>query len=68
MKCGFMENINFKELLEKLSKGEITKSELFIFLQTLDENSGSNEVDEAFREYFDAIVSSDLNDKKNNAK
>ena len=48
-----MKNPTVKELLEKLSAGEISKDEFDLFLQKLKEDKESSELNQAFLEFFE---------------
>ena len=51
-----MKNPTIKELLEKLSTGEISKDEFDLFLQKLKMEKESSEWNQAFLEFFDGLA------------
>ncbi|MEB2777560.1 hypothetical protein SYJ56_19750 [Algoriphagus sp. D3-2-R+10] len=50
-----MKNPTIKELLEKLSTGEISKDEFDLFLQKLKKEKKTSELNQAFQEFFDGL-------------
>ncbi|UZD23907.1 hypothetical protein PBT90_10930 [Algoriphagus halophytocola] len=50
-----MKNPTIKELLEKLTRGEISKSEFDLLLTLVKEEGDSPEFDQAFQEIFDEL-------------
>lgn len=59
-----MKNPTIRELVKKLSQGNISKEEFIHFLQKVEKDSQTEEVDEAFRELFDQMVTNGAEDKK----
>ncbi|SIN80660.1 hypothetical protein [Algoriphagus halophilus] len=51
-----MKNLNIKELLEKLSTGEISKDDFFQLLKTLEIEKDSPELTQAFLDIFDGFI------------
>ncbi|MDR7130575.1 DNA-directed RNA polymerase subunit K/omega [Algoriphagus sp. 4150] len=51
-----MENPTIKELLEKLSKGELSRDEFDLFLEKLKKEKGTNQLDQAFLEFFEGLA------------
>lgn len=65
LKVQPMKNPTIKELLGKLSKGEISKGEFDLFLQEVKKGKGSSELDHAFLEFFDSVEKQVKNESSN---
>ncbi|WP_057936034.1 hypothetical protein [Algoriphagus resistens] len=57
-----MKNPTIKELLEKLSTGEILKDEFDLFLKKIKKEKGTSDLDQAFLEFFDGLAPPEENE------
>lgn len=60
-----MKNPTIKELVEKMTKGEISKTEFDLFLKVLIEENDSIELDQALRDFFESLASAEQKVKMN---